>query len=318
MARFTARIAVSLASALVFSFAIAVASATAAPYPSRPIDFIVPWGPGGGADYVGRALSKEMSPILHVSLPVVNIPGGTGQTGLIKMGQAAADGYTIEEVTSETVLLPITEHPPFMLDEFIPLGIVDQQNPGLLVGPNSPFKNWTDIVTAAKTRSISVAFDGFGSIGGLLVNYLNRHLGTKFNLVPYAKPGERIASVLGGENELLFTQPGDVQTYIKGGQLRPVLMFADKPDLRFPDVPTSKSLGYATLVHFRAMYVRKGTPEDIIHLLAAALEKAERSSTYQAALEQEDALPTSLVSAANSEQFVHKWQTEAEAIKNSR
>src|SRR5260370_39437209 len=75
------------------------------PYPVRPIDLIVPWGPGGGADYIGRALGKELQPLLGVSLPILNVPGGTGQTGIIKMRGSKADGYTIEEVTSETILL---------------------------------------------------------------------------------------------------------------------------------------------------------------------------------------------------------------------
>lgn len=316
--KYPARVALALPSAVIFVFGIGMGNVLAAQYPSRPIDLIVPWGAGGGADYVGRALSKEMAPNLHVSLPVVNVPGGTGQTGLIKMGHAAADGYSIEEVTSETVLLPVTEHPLFKLDEFVTLGIVDQQNPGLLVGPNSPFKNWSDVLAAAKTHSVSVAFDGFGSSGDLLVNYLNRHLGTKFNLVPYAKPGERIASVLGGENPLLFTQPGDVQSYISAGQLRPVLMFSEQPDPKFPDVPTSKSLGYVTLVHFRAMYVKKGTPWDVVRVLEAALEAAERSSGYQSALEQEDAPPNSPIVAAKAEEFIREWQAQAEAIKNAK
>jgi tripartite-type tricarboxylate transporter receptor subunit TctC len=175
-----------------------ISPARADTYPSRPIDLIVPWGAGGGADFIGRALAKELQASLGVSLPVLNVPGGTGQTGLIKMRDASADGYTIEEVTSETVLLEVTGKPLFKLSEFICLAIVDQQNPGLLVRTDSPFKTWADVVKASKTRRISVAFDGYGSSGDLIVNYLGRKLGVKFDLVPYDKPGERIASLLGG------------------------------------------------------------------------------------------------------------------------
>ena len=130
-------------------------------YPTRPIDFIVPWGPGGGADYIGRALGKELQPLMGVSLPILNVPGGTGQTGIIKMRGSKADGYTIEEVTSETVLLEVTGKPLFALSDFICLAIVDQQNAGLLVSADSSFKVWTDVVNAAKSGRISVAFDGY-------------------------------------------------------------------------------------------------------------------------------------------------------------
>jgi tripartite-type tricarboxylate transporter receptor subunit TctC len=293
----------------------AVAATT---YPSRPIDFIVPWGTGGGADLLGRALANEMEPILEVSLPVVNVPGGTGQTGLVKLGDGPADGYMIEEVTSETLLLPVTGHPLFELARFAPLGIIDQQNPGLLVGAASPFKDWNDLLDTARKQSVSVAFDGFGSTGDLLLSYLNRHASTHFNLVPYAQPSERIASVLGGENAVLFTQPGDVHTYIAGGQLRPLLLFADQPDPQFPTTPISKTFGYPSLIHFRAVYLKAGTPPDITRILGVALDKAEQSSTYKSTLKDEGALPASVIDATQVGDFITTWQKQAEDIKNAR
>lgn len=298
---------------------IVVGTAVAATaYPSRPIDFIIPWGTGGGADLLGRTLAKEMEPILEVSLPVVNVPGGTGQTGLAKLGEGPVDGYMIEEVTSETLLLPVTSHPLFDLARFRPLGIIDQQNPGLLVGAAAPFKDWNDLLDTARKQSVSVAFDGFGSTGDLLLSYLNRHAGTHFNLVPYAQPGERIASVLGGENAVLFTQPGDVHTYVAGGQLRPVLLFADRPDPQFSATPISKTFGYPSLIHFRAIYVKAETPSDVTRILAAALDKAEQSPTYKSTLEEEGALPASIIDATHVNDFIATWQKQAEDIKNAR
>lgn len=288
-------------------------------YPTRPIDLIVPWGTGGGADYIGRALGKELQAQLGVSLPVLNVPGGTGQTGLIKMRDAKADGYSIEEVTSETVLLEVTGKPLFNLTDFVCLAIVDQQNPGLLVRADSPFKSWTDVVNAAKSRNVSVAFDGYGSSGDLIVNYISRKLAAKFDLVPYDKPGERIASVLGGHNDVLFTQPGDVLSYIGGKQLRPILMFADKRDTRFPDVPASREFGLdASLIHFRAMYVKAGTPPDIVEKLTRAIDKAATSPGYMSSLDSEVALKDSVVPAAKASNFIQAWLGEARRIKGAR
>jgi tripartite-type tricarboxylate transporter receptor subunit TctC len=295
------------------------ASAADEAYPTRPIDLIVPWGPGGGADYIGRVLAKELQPLLGVSLPVLNVPGGTGQTGLIKMRDSKADGYTIEEVTSETVLLEVTGKPLFKPSDFVCLAIVDQQNAGLLIRADGPFKTWADIANAAKSRRINVAFDGYGSSGDLIINYLNRKLGAKFELVPYDKPGERIASVLGGHNDVLFTQPGDVVSYITGKQLRPILMFADERDPKFPDVPVSKEFGVAaSLVHFRAMYVRAGTPPDTVRKLIDAVSKATVSPSYKSALDGEAASPNSVVSAEKAPEFIQTWLGQARRIKEAR
>ena len=294
-------------------------AAAADAYPTRPIDFIVPWGTGGGADYIGRALAKELQPVLGVSLPILNVPGGTGQTGLIKMRDSKADGYTIEEVTSETVLLEVTGKPLFKLGDFVCLAIVDQQNAGLLVRTDSPLKTWEDVANAAKNRRVSVAFDGHGSSGDLIVNYLGRRLGAKFDLVPYDKPGERIASVLGGHNDLLFTQPGDVTTYIAGKQLRPILMFADEKDPKFPNVPISKSYDLsASLIHFRAVYVKVGTPPEIVAKLTQAVNNAAASPGYRSALEYEGALSNSVVSSDKASEFIQAWLDKARRIKEAK
>src|SRR3546814_254156 len=62
-------------------------------YPSRPVEFIVPWGPGGGADQLARLVGKLLEPSLEQGVPVVNVPGGTGATGMAKLLAAPADGY---------------------------------------------------------------------------------------------------------------------------------------------------------------------------------------------------------------------------------
>ena len=71
-------------------------------YPTRPIEFIVPWGPGGGADQVARKAGASLEQLLKVSFPVVNVAGASGQTGLAKMLAAAPDGYTISIMTGDT------------------------------------------------------------------------------------------------------------------------------------------------------------------------------------------------------------------------
>src|SRR5512132_3928518 len=69
--------------------------AVPAGYPERPIELIVPWGPGGGADQLARLVSKLMEPMLGQGIPVINVPGGTGATGMAKILAAPADGYSM-------------------------------------------------------------------------------------------------------------------------------------------------------------------------------------------------------------------------------
>ncbi|MEO9135386.1 MAG: hypothetical protein ABI316_02145 [Casimicrobiaceae bacterium] len=107
-------------------------------YPSRPIEFIVPWGPGGGADQVARKLGQLLEPELKVSLPVINVPGATGQTGHAKLLAANADGYTMEVMTGDTFALLADPNAKLKVADIIPLGVVIQQASGFFVAENSP------------------------------------------------------------------------------------------------------------------------------------------------------------------------------------
>ena len=72
-------------------------------YPSRPIDFIVPWGTGGGADSMARQLAAMSQPLLGVALPISNVPGASGITGLAQVLAGKADGYTIGVYIADTL-----------------------------------------------------------------------------------------------------------------------------------------------------------------------------------------------------------------------
>jgi tripartite-type tricarboxylate transporter receptor subunit TctC len=87
-------------------------------------------GTGGGADQVARKLGQLLEPELKVSLPVINVPGATGQTGHAKLMAANADGYTIEVMTGDTFALLASPNSKLKLSDFIPLGVVIQQASG--------------------------------------------------------------------------------------------------------------------------------------------------------------------------------------------
>ena len=72
-------------------------------YPTRSIEMIVPWGPGGGSDQTGRKIAKLLENELKVSLPVVNVPGATGNTGILKLIAGRPDGYSLAVLSADTL-----------------------------------------------------------------------------------------------------------------------------------------------------------------------------------------------------------------------
>ena len=170
-------------------------------YPTRPIEFVVPWGPGGGADQVARKSSQLMEKELGVSLPVINVAGATGQTGLNKMLTAPADGYTISIMTGDTFGLLTDPSTKWKLDELVPAAIMIKQ-PSAFFTSDPKLATWADLEREAKVRTLKVAITGFGSPDDMHVNYFAKK-GLKLISVPFAKPAERYTAIIGGHAPIL-------------------------------------------------------------------------------------------------------------------
>jgi tripartite-type tricarboxylate transporter receptor subunit TctC len=283
-------------------------------YPSRPIEFIVPWGPGGGADQVARKIGQLLEPELKVSIPVINVAGATGQTGHAKLMAANADGYTMEVMTGDTFALLADPNAKLKLADFIPLGIVIQQASGFFAAENGPLKTWADVEKAAKDRPLKVAVTGFNSPDDITVNYFVAK-GLKLNSVPYAKPSERYTSVLGGHADLLYEQSGDVRNFIDTKQIHPVILFYGTKVDAFPNVPVSTALGHnITMPQFRVVLVKAGTDPARVKLLSDALAKAVSSPDFKEYLKDQYADPASFVSSNEAIKYMQAWLEDAKKI----
>ena len=291
---------VGLAAALIACAAVVQAQEK---YPSRPIEFIVPWGPGGGADQVARKSSHLMEKDLKVSLPVINVPGATGQSGLNKMLTSPADGYTISVMTGDTFGLLTDPSTKWKLDDVVPAAIMIKQPSAFFTSaPN--LATWKDVEREAKTRQLKVAITGFGSPDDMHVNYF-ANKGLKLVSVPFAKPGERYTAIIGGHADILYEQLGDVKSFLEAKKMRPVILFAES---RFPvynDVPAGKELGHDIIINqFRTVMMRAGTDAARVKVISDALAKAAATDDYKAYLADQYADPASFIPAAGALAFL--------------
>ena len=116
----------------------------AAGYPERPIELIVPWGPGGGADQLARLVSKLIEPVLGQGVPVINVPGGTGATGMAKMLAAPADGYSMAIYIADSHALLAGKNPRWNVNDISPVAVMIQGPSYIFVKQDSPNKTWDD------------------------------------------------------------------------------------------------------------------------------------------------------------------------------
>jgi tripartite-type tricarboxylate transporter receptor subunit TctC len=286
-------------------------------YPSRPVEFIVPWGPGGGADQVARKAGKLMEEDLKVSFPVVNVPGATGNTGMTKLLAGQADGYAISIMTWDTYALVATTGTRWSLKDIIPVALMIKQPSGFMTAANSKLKTWADVEKEAKTRPLKVAVTGFGSPDDITVNYFAAR-GLKLVSVPFANPGERYTAVLGGHADLLYEQLGDVRSFIDSKQIQPVIVFAGSRFPVFPNVPASKELGYdITLPQRRAVIMKAGTDPSRVKIISDALGKVAASADYKAYLKEQYATDDSYFAAQEAAKIMEEDLAQMKRIAAS-
>lgn len=285
------------------TFAAGLASAQEK-FPSRPIEFIVPWGPGGGADQVARKASQLMEKELKVSLPVINVAGATGQTGLTKMLTSPAEGYSISIMTGDTFGLLTDPATKWKLDDVVPAAIMIRQPSAFFTAENSNLKTWADVEREAKKRPLKVAITGFGSPDDMHVQYFAAK-GLKLLAVPFPKPAERYTAILGGHADILYEQLGDVKSFLDGKQMRPVLLFADKRFPLYKDVPTGRELKHDILINqFRAVVMKAGTDPARVKMISDALAKTAATDDYKTYLKDQYADDASFIPASGALAFM--------------
>ncbi len=274
-----------LAAALVAVLAVSGPRPAAAQekYPTRPVEVVVTWGPGGGADSMARQLSQLAQPHLGVALPVVNAPGGSGNTGLARVLSGRPDGYQVATYIMDTLATIPLGLASYKIDDLAWVVRTQVADSFLFVKGDSQFQTIDALLKHAKANpgKLRVAATGFGTVDDLTVRYLG-HRGFPMTVVPYAKPGERYAAVVGGHNEVLYEQAGDVKSFLESKQLKAVMIFAAKRHPAFPDVPASGELDFdVELPQFRGIVAKAGTPPDRLKTLADAFRRAMGSDEWQ-------------------------------------
>lgn len=253
-------------------------------FPTRPVEIIANFGPGGSADQAARAVSRYLPEQLGVPVPVTNITGASGNSGLTRLASSTPDGYTIGTFTGIAVTTMVTGISRLKLDQFKFLAIADAGTSMFFVGKQSPFQDFQGLLDYAKKHpgKVRVATAGFGTQDDIAVKAITK-AGYPLINVPM-KPGQRNMAVVGGHIAILFQQIDAVVSLVKSGDLKPIVVFADKRFHAFPDVPTAKEFGFSNLdlPNWRGLAAPAKTPEDRVKTLYSAMRRVLESKEYHA------------------------------------
>jgi len=279
-------------------FCLTLTSAIAQPlkkvngYPSRPIEVVNPHGPGAGSDIFLRALIAASKDLIGVPMNVNYVSGAAGAAGLAYVMDQPADGYSITEVSSDTVILDVTERTKFRLDDviFVFRGVHDISAIHVLKDHPS-IKSFKDVLEISKTKKgekITLAGAGMFGVDHIWIQYLNKLSGSNILFIPFDKGGERHASFLGKHVSLLSDEIADTQTMREAGKINTILVGYDKRVAAYPDIPCTVELGINnTIGRWRGVAIKKGTPPAIVAFLQEAFMKASKTPAYQDYLKKE-------------------------------
>ena len=258
-----------------------LAAAQGAPYPNRPIRFMVPFAAGGVSDILGRVMAAKMSEVIGQTVIVENRGGAGGTVGADIVANANADGYMIllSSLTTQAIAPHMLKKVPYNTQTaFTPIAGIALSPNILSIGANQPMKSLKDVIAFAKANpgKLSYGSSGLGSIGHLTGEILRSLTGVDMTHIPFKSAGVAYPDVLAGNITMVIdTLPSALQ-HIKSGTVRPVVMLSPRRTALLPDVPTISEAGFpeATLNFWSGIFGPAGMPPAIVARLNEVIVKS--------------------------------------------
>jgi tripartite-type tricarboxylate transporter receptor subunit TctC len=214
-----------------------------APYPNKPIKWIVPFAPGGSGDLIARLLAERMSQGLGQTVIIDNRGGNGSVLGTDLAARAPADGYTWvlsngAAITTGPLMGQNIGYQP--LEDFVHVQLIGSFANALIVRHDHPAKTVQDLLALARDKpgKLSYGSAGVGSAGNLTGELLKQLTKIQMVHVPYKGSGPALNDLLGGQIDLMFNALIASAPHIRAGRVRALALTGSQRDRDFPQVPT--------------------------------------------------------------------------------
>jgi tripartite-type tricarboxylate transporter receptor subunit TctC len=277
--------------AIAVALAAASCLASANPWPSKPIEWVVPYPAGGGTDIVARTLGQAMGELLGQPMVINNKPGAATNIGAEYTARAKADGYTL--LSADTATLAAN---PFLYSklsynvekDFVPVGLTVRFPLILVVNPAVPVKNLGEFLAWARQQNApSYGTPGSGSPHHLATALFGEQTKLPLTHVPYRGAAPAVQDVVGGQVPFMFVDTASGNQFIAAGKLRPIGVASARRVSGFEAIPTLAEQGLKGFEAYawQGLVMPAGTPPEIVSKVNAALLKAMGTASVQARLQ---------------------------------
>jgi tripartite-type tricarboxylate transporter receptor subunit TctC len=262
-------------------FIAAPENAGAQSYPDRAVKIVVPIGPAGSYDIVGRLLADQLSKRLGQSFVVENRPGAGTIVGTQAVINAPPDGYTLlvgglSNIVFNAGLYQKLPYDP--LNDLVPVALVFNISYTLVGHKDLPYSSPQDVIAAAKANpgGLKLANAGTGTGQHIMGAAFMKLTGTKFLEVPYRGSAAAFPDLLAGRVDLFVDSTPAALPYIKSGQAKGIGILSSKRSAQIPDVPTMSEAGVPNLEidSWIGLFAPAKTPPGAIARLQQAIAEA--------------------------------------------
>jgi tripartite-type tricarboxylate transporter receptor subunit TctC len=302
--RFVRLPALALLAALA-SAPLAAGASAADAYPTRPIRLVVPFPPGGPADFFGRALGNALSQQLGQPIIIDNRTGLGGVVGTENVAKSASDGYSLLLASPGSIVIAPAITPKMPYDTFrdlAPITLVVTVPEAVVVIPKFEVKTLAEFVAYAKAHpgQTNMASTGSGSMPHLAGELLKREAGIEALHVPYRGAAPAINDMLAGQVDWMFADLPILIPHIRSGALIALALGSAERAASLPDLPTTAEAGYPKVLadNWYGLFAPAATPPDMLQKLNATTTAVLKDPALQAVLAKQGALAKGMAADA--------------------
>ncbi len=265
-------------------------SADVSNYPSKEIEWLVPYTAGGSSDQMARLIAKYSKQYLGVDIIIENVGGGGGNVGLSQFvtSPGVNDGYNITCFNTTANLQPIygtTEYD--WLEELEPLALCVSIPIVISVPKDSPFNTIEELVDYAKANpgKLQYGHAGIGSITNVAGEQFCLEAGIEMTAVPFGSGADALTAVMGSQIDINVASLSEVLSYGETGELKLLALCTDTQIESMPEVPTLISKGYEVdQMVTQGIATAKDTPAEMVAVLDKGLGEIINDENFQAEL----------------------------------
>ena len=251
-------------------------------YPSKPVNYVIPFGPGGESDITARHQQPFFKEMFGEDLVISYKPGGGGAVGWSQLNKMKGDGYNIMGINLPHIILkPQQKDVGFKTEDITGVYMFHYTPDAIVVNQDSPFKTLQDLIDYAKEnpKKITMSGSGKGTANHLAQLRFDKMAGIQTTYIPFKGTGKAVTALLGNQvkAEWGYTSVGASQS----DKVRMLAVAMEKRHPVFPDVPTFKELGFDLVGGaYRGIAVPKSTPEPIREKLSAMIGKINENPEF--------------------------------------